>query len=527
MRRTLVAALFAFSGGIWLVACSKAHVVADGGQATGGQAASGGSPGGAPSGGGNPAKGGDSANAGSVGDGAGTAAGGSLNAGGSGGAVGVPDEDAPGSLVSYAPSSAVILNPERGFYATTSLVGQQDLSQLRESGVTLVHSYVRLDAYRTADLPQSLLDQVDAGFVRVRAAGLKVVLRFSYNDGPYPNAEPDAPKDWVLKHITQLKPLLERNADAIAVVQAGFIGAWGEWHTSTNDLTAPATRKEILEALVAAVPTSRFVQLRYPPYKRELYGDALTEAQAFGTSMAARVGHHNDCFVSSATDVGTYPDAQIDFYRDYVGADTAFVPMGGETCAVSAPRSECTSALAEMTKLHMSYVNREFQSDVLASWQPCREEMEKRLGYRLRLETAQLPGAVKPGGSFRVTLVVKNEGFAAPFNARPVFLVLRGAGTMLRVQLQKADPRRWLTGGSITARLRLPSALATGTYALSVWLPDAADALENKSEYAVQLANDGIWDAASGENTLGKVEVTNDAPGSAATDADTFAVLGE
>lgn len=531
MRRTLVAALFALAGAAasgGVVACSKGRALADGGQTSGGQAGAGGVTGGATSSGGAQANGGTDPSAGGAGASAGAATGGAgASAGGSGGAIGAPDEDAPSRLVSYAPSSAVILNPERGFYATTSLVEPQDLSKLRASGVTLVHSYVRLDDYRTADLPQSLLDQVDTGFVRVRAAGLKVILRFAYNDGPYPNSEPDAPKDWVLKHITQLKPLLEKNADAIAVVQAGFIGAWGEWHTSTNGLTAPATRQAILEALVAAVPSSRFVQLRYPPYKRELYGDALTAAQAFGPSLAARVGHHNDCFVSSPTDVGTYPDKQVDLYRDYVGADTAFVPMGGETCAVSPPRSECTSALAEMTKLHMSYVNREFQSDVLASWQTCREEMEKRLGYRLRLESAQLPSAVKPGGSFTLTLAIENEGFAAPYNARPVFVVLRGAGTTTRVQLPKADPRRWLTGGSLTARLRLPSALVAGTYTLSLWLPDAAEGLQSKSAYAVQLANDAIWDAATGENALGKLEVASDAPGSAVKDADAFSVLAD
>ena len=181
----------------------------------------------------------------------------------------------------------------------------------------------------------------------------------------------------MLTHIGQLTPLLTANADVIAVVQAGFIGAWGEWHTSTNDLTAPDTRKEILETLLNAVPPTRSVQIRYPAYKRTLYGDALTAANAFDGSFAARVGHHNDCFISSADDVGTYPDDQIDFYRDYVGADSAFVPVGGETCAVSAPRSECPSAVAEMTKMHFSYINRQFEPNVLASWAPCLDEIDR------------------------------------------------------------------------------------------------------------------------------------------------------
>ena len=134
----------------------------------------------------------------------------------------------------------------------------------------------------------------------------------------------------------------------------------------------------------------------------------------------------------------------VDYYRDYVGADTAFVPMGGETCAVDPPRSECLSAIAEMLKLHFSYINREFQADVLASWLPCMSEIDKRLGYRLLLKSAELPSAVKPGGSFTLTVNLENQGFAAPFNARPVFVVLRGGGMTTKVQLTKADPRRWL-----------------------------------------------------------------------------------
>ncbi|HXK18853.1 MAG TPA: DUF4832 domain-containing protein [Polyangiaceae bacterium] len=420
-----------------------------------------------------------------------------------------------------------MLNPERGFYATTNLVDAQDLSGLRTSGVTLVHSYVRLDDFRMADIPASLLTQATAGFAQARKAGVKVVLRFAYNFGPYPDSEPDAPKAWVLKHIGQLKPLLEANADVIAVVQAGFIGAWGEWHTSTNGLTDPATRQEILETLVDAVPASRSVQLRYPAYKRAIYGDALGVATAFDGSRAARIGHHNDCFVSSDTDVGTYPADQIDFYRDYVGADTAFVPMGGETCAVDAPRSECLSAIAEMTKMHFSYINREFQADVLTSWQPCMNEIEKRLGYRLLLKTAELPEMVKPGGSFTFTAQLENQGFAAPFNARPVYLVLRGGNVNQHVLLGKADPRRWLTGGGIQARVRLPSSLPAGTYTLGLWLPDAAESLQARAEYALELANDGVWSDTSGENLLGSIEVTQDARGSAVADAASLAILAE
>lgn len=81
-------------------------------------------------------------------------------------------------------------------------------------------------------------------------------------------------------------------------MEAGFIGAWGEWHTSTNGLDNIQDKREILNALLAAIP-GRFVQVRYPANIIEMY-------PAPEDAVSARVAHHNDCFLSSNTDVGTY-----------------------------------------------------------------------------------------------------------------------------------------------------------------------------------------------------------------------------
>src|SRR5690606_12264941 len=134
-----------------------------------------------------------------------------------------------------------------------------------EDEYSLYFSYVRLDAYRDVEIPSDFLEEIEAGFAKVRAEGAKHVLRFAYNFGPYPDSEPDASLEWVLAHIEQLTPLIQENVDVIATLQAGFIGAWGEWHTSTNGLDNITDKTEVLDALLAALPESRTVQLRYPP----------------------------------------------------------------------------------------------------------------------------------------------------------------------------------------------------------------------------------------------------------------------
>lgn len=172
----------------------------------------------------------------------------------------------------------------------------------------------------------------------MRSAGLKTVLRFVYN---YPENETDfqnvqdASLTRVLAHIEQLAPALQDNADVISVLQGGFIGAWGEWHTSSNGLTDASARTQVRDALLAAMPTDKFIQLRYPGHVTAWYATAIAPSQAFSGSGQARIGLHNDCFLASATDVGTYSEdaATRALQRDYVAAVSQTAPFGGETKA--------------------------------------------------------------------------------------------------------------------------------------------------------------------------------------------------
>jgi hypothetical protein len=419
----------------------------------------------------------------------------------------------------YLPTDEVIANPERGFYRFVNLLRDRDLRPVRNGGRTLVFSYIRLDAARNSSIPASLLASLEAGLDVARQAGVKVILRFAYNNGPYPNSQPDASKERVLEHIRQLRPCFRQNEDVIALVQAGFIGAWGEWHTSTNHLLDdPRDRREILEALLDALPPTRTVQLRYPRYKQEMYGGPLSPAQAYRGSYATRVGHHNDCFLASETDMGTYPDGEQERWKQYLAADTRFVPMGGETCALFPPRTDCATALAEMKRLHFSFLNEDYHRGVVAGWsrQGCRAEMDRCLGYRLVLHDADLPATCRSGDSFRLRLRLRNEGWAAPFNPRPVYAVMVGAGCRFDVRLPGLDPRRWGAGQevAIDSVVRVPAAAKAGAYHLALWLPDNAPRLRARPEYAVRVANEGGWDAATGLNSLAELHVSRPVRGS-------------
>jgi len=404
----------------------------------------------------------------------------------------------------YVASDASILNPERGFFTPYELPSSAGFSPVRATGNTLVHLNIRLDDWHETDIPQDVLNGLNTNFTDIRDAGVKAIIRFAYNQGPYPDTEPDASKAQILRHIEQLTPLLQTNADVIAWVEAGFIGAWGEWHTSTNGLDNFADKRDILNALLAAIP-DRYVQVRYPANIIEMYPNPDDAAKA-------RVAHHNDCFLSSDTDVGTYErDGVNTIVRDqaYLAELTRFTPMSGETCAPNPPRSECAVALQEMALLHFAAINEAYHKGILRSWDAggCMDEINNRLGYRLTLTSADFNEQVRPGGSLNLTVIITNSGFASLMHPRSLYVVLveRDNISLYKTELD-LDLRTWEPGTStFTAKLHIPSNIEEGEYQIALWLPDGYDSLRDNPLYAIRFANENVWDESTGLNVLGDV----------------------
>jgi hypothetical protein len=467
----------------------------------------------------------------------GSAAGVTGGSGGSGGATGGTGgtggtsnaEPAPTETVTYTGTDELFPNPERGFHGGVNLVTQTDYGFIADDGLTLARSYVRLDDYRDAPIPDSLLADLGVGFEAARTAGIKIVPRFAYNFG----MDPDAPLARVLEHIGQLTPVLQANADVIAVLHAGFIGAWGEWHSSTNDLTDPANAKQIAEALLDALPASRMIQVRTPTAKEAMWGAALTPAEAWSGSYKARTGHLNDCFLCNDTDAGTYPSNDIETYKDFVAADTLFTPMGGETCAINegSQRNDCPTTLAEMERLHWTYLNLNYYEPTIDRWRTdgCFDEIDRRLGYRFRLVEADVPPEVRPGGQFVLQVELHNDGFGHLYNARPLFAVLDDGTHRYDAELDHVDARTWPAGAdsTFTARLELPADAPEGDYQLALWLPDEATNLRTNPSYSIRFANDAGWDGTNGYHVIGDVQVTDSAPGTSNDQATELSVLGD
>ncbi len=430
----------------------------------------------------------------------------------------------------YGASNEDIANPERGFMKQSSIFPDQPLDPNKIRALqptdTLVWVYFRLDNYRDRSLDQTALNNITSAFTLARDRGLKLVIRFVYNPGPGstndPNlAKPDAPIELVLQHIRTLQPILAANADVIAVMQVGFVGHWGEWH-STKYLHPLTYRKAIVDALLDALPADRMLMLRYPRYKEIFYQGPLTSQEAFTGTDRSRIGHHNDCFLRDQDDGGTYKsttpqlpkhtstycDGQdpVSCWKDFIAQESQFTPVGGEACQYNPPRTDCLNTLLEMDMLHWSFINNGYRREVLDGWTSggCMNTIRLSLGYRLTLKEAFIPPNVKPGGALSLNVRLSNDGFAAMFNPRPLFVVLQGAGGRYEIPVSNIDPRRWSPGQehTFTINVNLPANVAPGTYKLGLWLPDVYTSLRGKPAYSVRFANTNVWEVATGINIL-------------------------
>ncbi|MCF7825226.1 MAG: DUF4832 domain-containing protein, partial [Candidatus Marinimicrobia bacterium] len=225
---------------------------------------------------------------------------------------------------------------------------------------------------------------------------------------------------------------------------------------------------------------------------------------------------HNDCFLASATDYGTYGNVETD--KTYLNLDNRYVPQGGETCNPST-YSECANSLVDLNRMHWSVLNRDYHQGVLDGWETngCWPEIQRRLGYRFILESSELQNEVKPGGILTSEFTIHNEGFASPYNPRNCELVIRNQATAVEYALiSNEDPRFWMSGETTNVNITagIPGDLPEGNYDMFLHLSDPVEALRYRHEYAIHLANENIWESETGYNNLGHtLAVSSSAPG--------------
>lgn len=435
------------------------------------------------------------------------------------------------TTVNYtADNTTIFANPERGYYTELDHVVTADKPWcIKGNEEYILNKYVNrdhkslllvlyyLDNFKnTATLPQAVLDGFDEDMQALRDMGLKAILRFAYtaddNDGEIGY---DAPLSIVESHIGQYKSHWEANADVIYVFQAGFVGAWGEWYYTSNfgnkESRMNDSRRALVDTLLAAVPSDRFIQLRTPIFKTDYVGDTnpLTADEAYSGTPKARIGHHNDAFLYGAKNQGTYVDTATQ--KPYIAKETLYVPIGGETDILDAEQAATDASYerttGEMSRLHWTFLQGEYSQTVTDMWREngTFDELNRKMGYRYQLVSGTFSDEVKQGEKLSVKLQIRNVGYAPLYNQRYAYIVLTDDNNIYTLPIF-SDPRSWLPNGVVTTideQLIIPESVPEGTYDIHLYLPDVYATLAGDPRYAIRFANSNVWEAETGMNDLG------------------------
>lgn len=209
----------------------------------------------------------------------------------------------------------------------------------------------------TETLPKEVFDRMQIAFDCAEELGLRLIVRFLYQESTgvdpktkLPYYEEQMPKqETMFSHMKQLKPILEKNKDIMYGVEAGFMGAYAEWHgyadnfydasnyingvRKTGEFSAKLLWEHttaydealIIKNILDMVPEELPVFLRRSEY-RELFLEQYPDEK-----YAERLGLHNDAFFGYVDEPAAEPYVTMD-HPTSVSAHLATnsVPSGGE-----------------------------------------------------------------------------------------------------------------------------------------------------------------------------------------------------
>ena len=146
------------------------------------------------------------------------------------------------------------------------------LHECKTYNMTIAQTYCYLDGEQDV-ISETMLTRLEAGFAKLRAAGVKALLRFAYDKCEGGPAEGNYTTARILKHIAQLSPVVTRNIDSVYALQTGFVGCWGEFHSSKAriEYNSSAIAHILAAELHEMLPVDRKITMRYPCTSVRLY----------------------------------------------------------------------------------------------------------------------------------------------------------------------------------------------------------------------------------------------------------------
>ena len=419
----------------------------------------------------------------------------------------------------FTESNQELINPNRGFYIMYGFIIADETKWVVQTIETMDRLYtddrmlamiqINLCNYTDRPISELGLKYIESLFQEFRTLKKQYLFRFLYDwDGKNAETEPQD-VEIILEHMRQLKDIFHEYSDIIFTHQGLFIGNWGEMNGTKHYGEIPRLALQ----LAAVTDEKTYLAVRMPAQWRIATGlEEITEEGWYRSSLAHRLGLYNDGIMGNIGDYGTYGNwskEDVGIYNPWNRVEELnfqeklceLVPNGGEVI-VDNPINDFENAIRDLAKMHLTYLNIDFDKNVLNKWKKseyngegCFDGMdglsyvERHLGYRLLIAENSMDYDIWKD-SLLLNVSIKNVGFAPLYREPEVYLTVQKKET--------GDIRRYLletelcslAGGNesenryvLTEDISLTE-FVPGEYEIFLSLRD------KDSNYIIQLANE-------------------------------------
>lgn len=429
-------------------------------------------------------------------------------------------------------STEVIRNPDRGFYKLVQRElnnGKEDFNDFIEeikdiakedTDVSIISFQLNLKKFVTGNTPisSSKIEDINKYFSIMREYGYQVIFRVVYDSEGKENPEPEF--ETILTQMNQLKSVYQENQDILLVIEAGYLGSYGEWHSGKYD-TSIENKNKIIDKLLEIVPESVQINLRRPRYITEYIGSnqTVTEENAYSSERIARLGLHNDGYLASETDLGTYEKSERSQSILWQEKQTLYTLFGGESQNKDSDYTDLDNAISDMNIRHCAYLNKTYDREVKEKWRNSiykgedtlyngengYKYIQNHLGYRLVLQDSSIEIL---NGNIVTNLKIENVGFGNIVRKKQIEIILQSDNNLYTIE-SDLDIRKCINEKVYILNIieSLPNNIEADNYNVFVNIKEPYETLNENDNYKIKFANINIWNEEVGGNYIGKVRV--------------------
>lgn len=426
----------------------------------------------------------------------------------------------------YSEQAGYIVNPDQGFYRPIYVKVSQSGVSFNKNIITdkmqLYHLRIDISEFSKAVnkqndilLTQSALDGIEELLTILKQNNKNAIVRFAYAPSFGDKADREPAMAMIESHIRQVCVILNKFQNTITAVEAGLIGPWGEMHTSA--IAKPYNISAILNAYLdntSNIP----ILARTPKMIYDFLQIDITDIDDYKIQKddtAYRLGIYNDGYLGSDSDLGTYRnrDKEIDFLSRQC---TDHLPYGGEVVAPDSTLHNIENCLPEMAKIHLSYLNVEWNNQVIDKWKntyytsACGDDsiyynqtafayIQAHMGYRFVLKESVFEYSQK-FDALNVKLTLDNVGFGNLNKTKLAKLVFVYESGQIAQVKQVSN-----FSGQLNLDYSVDLNLTEGVY--DVYICIYGEEADGKMFYGLRFANKDIWNDLICGNKIGEITV--------------------